>query len=363
MDFTGTGKRLAPNDIGDAARLLGVETAVLLAFLEVEAAGRGFDNKKRPKMLRETHVFYRELGAGPKRDKAIARGLANKQWKRNYPSDSYPDLERMMEIDVGAALRSCSWGLPQIMGFNHAAAGFATAGLMVEAMKQGEREQLIAFVTLLKSWKMAPMLTGKDFTNPNSWKAAASKYNGTGYAENGYHTKMAAAYRKHKGQTLSPVNNAPVAKPNDLLQLGTKGELVLNLQNDLSALGYVFTKGIDGRFGEETKAHVIAFQKAQHLVPDGRVGVDTKDSLRKAIASLGNIEQPPAPQRADKTEDTPVVKSSRFWTWITTGGGTAILPMVDWRVQIVIVVAIIGIAIYAIVRIPDVRKRIGDFMS
>lgn len=363
MDFTGTGKRLAANDIGDAAGLLGVETAVLLAFLEVEAAGRGFDNKARPKMLRETHIFYRELGAGAKRDRAVALGLATKSWTRNYTGDSYPDLARMMAIDTRAALRSCSWGLPQIMGFNHAAAGFSTVEAMVEAMKQGEREQLLAFVNLLRAWKMAPMLTGKDFTKPDSWKQAAQKYNGAGYAANGYHTRMAAAYRKHKGQTQSPVNNAPVAKAGDVLQFGTKGELVLNLQNDLAALGYVFAAGIDGRFGNETKAHVIAFQKSQSLVPDGRVGPETKEALRKAVAALGAIAQPAPPQRPENTTDEPVSKSGRFWQWITAGGGTAILPMVDWRVQVVIAVAIVGVAIYAIATMPALRKRIGDMLA
>jgi hypothetical protein len=32
MQFLGTGKRLAPNDVGDAARLLGVETALAVAI-------------------------------------------------------------------------------------------------------------------------------------------------------------------------------------------------------------------------------------------------------------------------------------------------------------------------------------------
>jgi hypothetical protein len=343
--------------------VLGVETAVLLAFLEVEAAGRGFDNKARPKMLRETHIFYRKLGAGAKRDQAVAKGLATKAWTKNYGRDSYPDLAEMMKIDARAALLSCSWGLPQIMGFNHAAAGFTGVEQMVEAMKQGEREQLLAFSQLLKSWKMAPMLTGKDFTQADSWKQAAQKYNGAGYAENGYHTRMAAAYRKHKGKTASPVNNAPVAQAGDVLHFGMKGELVLNLQNDMAALGYVFEAGIDGRFGNETKAHVVAFQKSQSLVPDGRVGPETKEAIRRAVAALGAVAQPPAPQRPENTTDEPVSKSGRFWQWITAGGGTAILPMVDWRVQIALVALVLCVAIYAITTIPAFRKRIGDMLA
>jgi hypothetical protein len=64
VDFLGTGRRFAAGDLGHAARRLGVETAVLLAFLEVEAAGRGFDGRNRPKMLR----FFAELEQGVERE-------------------------------------------------------------------------------------------------------------------------------------------------------------------------------------------------------------------------------------------------------------------------------------------------------
>jgi peptidoglycan hydrolase-like protein with peptidoglycan-binding domain len=366
MDFVGTGKRLAPNDIGDVARIFDVETAVLLAFLEVEASGRGFDNRKRLKMLRETHVFWKQLGPGPKRKKAAAQGLANPRWIKNYSGDSYPDLEKMMEIDRNAALRSCSWGLPQIMGFNHAGAGFNDAESMIENMKKGEREQLLAFVKLLESWDMKPMLTGKDFTQPASWKQAASKYNGTGYAAHNYHGKMAAAYRKHKGKTQSPVNGGKIAKDDEALHFGMRGELVLNLQNDLTALGYEFKAGIDGRFGNETKAHVVAFQRSQNLNPDGVVEEQTKAALRRAIAALGAIVDHGPVQRSENTPDAPITKSGRFWRWLTTGGAAAILPFgesIDWRVQITLIILIVGVSIYAIVKLPQIRKRIQDYFA
>src|SRR5690606_1775830 len=92
MNFVGTGRRLAQGDVGDAARVLGIETAVLLAFIEVEAAGRGFDGQNRPKMLFEPHVFWRNL-AGALRDRATRLGLAYAAWRPGaYPADSYPRL-------------------------------------------------------------------------------------------------------------------------------------------------------------------------------------------------------------------------------------------------------------------------------
>ena len=93
MNFIGTGRRLAQCGVGDAARVLGIETAVLLAFLEVEAAGRGFGSKTRPEMLFQPHVFWRNL-QGAYLDVAAKLGLAYPKWRRNYPADTYPGWRR-----------------------------------------------------------------------------------------------------------------------------------------------------------------------------------------------------------------------------------------------------------------------------
>lgn len=300
MNFVGTGKRLTQGDIGEAARAIGIETAVLLAFLEVEAAGRGFDNRNRLKMLRETHKFYAELkNNASKLATAIAAGLATKSWTRNYKSDSYPDLERMIAIGgLEAALRSCSWGLPQILGSNHKDAGFASAEQMVKTMLQGEREQLFAMVTLMKAWGMHAMLTGRDFTKPDSWRAAAKKYNGAGYAANNYHVKLANAYIKHKRGTSVPMS--PADKQADILHIGMKGEVVRNLQNDLAYLGYKFTLGIDGRYGNETRDIVKAFQKDNGVTPfDGVAGSKTLAAIDKAIAAA-KVDHSPEPPEWDR---------------------------------------------------------------
>lgn len=176
MAFIGTGRRLAQGDVGDAARVLGIETAVLLAFLEVEAAGRGFDSQNRPKMLFEPHVFWRNL-AGAVRDKAARLGLAYAKWKPgSYPKDSYPRLQQAIGVSREPAFRSGSYGLPQILGENHKAAGFVSAEAMFTAMKQGEREQLLAMVTLLSDWGLARELRGRDFSQPESWVPAVKRY-------------------------------------------------------------------------------------------------------------------------------------------------------------------------------------------
>ena len=46
------------------------------AVLQVETAGAGFDAKKRLKLLFEPHIFYKQLGPGPKGEDAVKKGLA-----------------------------------------------------------------------------------------------------------------------------------------------------------------------------------------------------------------------------------------------------------------------------------------------
>lgn len=292
MTFIGTGRRLAQGDVGDAARALGIETAVLLAFLEVEAAGRGFDNQNRPKMLFEPHVLYRNTKV-PLRDRLVALGLAYKSWgAKPYPVDSYPRLKQAVELAKEAGWRSGSYGLPQILGENHKAAGFASAAAMFAAMRQGEREQLLAMVALLKEWGMAAMLRGKDFTKAESWVPAAKTYNGSGYAKHGYHTCLAVAYVKHtKGAAMDLPASASV-----LLVHGMKGEAVRNVQADLQALGYTFAHGVDGRFGDETLANVRLFQTAAGLTVDGKVGPATLKAIAASLKAKDEDFSPPPPE-------------------------------------------------------------------
>ncbi len=313
MDFVGTGRRLAAGDLGYAARWLGIETAVLLAFMEVEAAGRGFDSRNRPKMLRETHRFYAELGQGEKRDAAVRQGIATRNWVRNYPRDSYPDLTRMIAIDETAALKACSWGLGQILASNHAGAGHRTAQEMVRTAMQGEREQLLQVVALMKAWGMQPMLTGKDFTKADSWRPAAGKWNGPAYASHDYHGRMATAYAKHARKDMDAIGTGQI-----VLRNGMRGEAVRALQADLAALGYTFSLGIDGRFGNETEGNVKAFQHDRGLVDDGRAGRLTLAALAEAVEAMQTDRSPPppvwegqqppaAPTTAPKVERPPVV--------------------------------------------------------
>lgn len=194
IDFTGPARPLGAEDVRVIAGYLGCHIAAVRAVLAVEAAGKGFSPDGRPIILNEPHVFYRELGAGPKRTEAVKRGLAYQSWgSKPYPKTQvarYAWLADAMAIDETAALKSCSWGASQVMGFNHQAAGFNTVQDFVRAMTISEGAHLYAMARFIVTNDLQLALRRLD------WSAFARGYNGSGYAKNAYHTKLASAYAK-----------------------------------------------------------------------------------------------------------------------------------------------------------------------
>ncbi|WP_422077189.1 N-acetylmuramidase family protein [Vannielia sp.] len=197
--FKGAAKPLDDPDLPRIGHRIDVGEDELHAVLDVETRGSGFDSEGRIAMLFEPHVFYRELGPGPLLNRAVAQGLAYKRWgERRYPKDSYPRLLAAMDIDENAALRSCSWGLGQIMGFNCKLAGYDSARAMVEDFRHDEENHLNAMVTFIISAGLDDELRRHD------WDGFARGYNGSGYKKHGYHLKLAERYRWWQGKPDTP---------------------------------------------------------------------------------------------------------------------------------------------------------------
>ena len=207
LEFTGAARPRSAGALRAAADQLGCDIAAIEALIDVEAAGFGFDHAGRPKMLFEPHIFWQNL-SGAERDAAAREGLAYPAWKPDYPPDSYPRLCKAIEINEDAALNSCSWGLPQILGENHAPAGYTAPQDMVAAFCDGEDEQIAAMARFICARHLNVYLQTKD------WAAFARGYNGPSYARNAYDKKLAAAYARHAGDTGSdvlPASPGPVA--------------------------------------------------------------------------------------------------------------------------------------------------------
>lgn len=191
-DFKGASRKLDDIDLPRIGHQIGVGEDEIHAVLDVEARGSGFDDKGRPAMLFEPHVFYRQL-RGKQREEAVRQGLAYAKWKRgSYPKDSYPRLIRAMKINETAALKSASWGMGQIMGFNHKAAGYETVQAMVRAFMEDEENHLQAMVDFIKNEKLDDELRRHD------WAGFARGYNGEGYAVHDYHGRLERSFNKWK---------------------------------------------------------------------------------------------------------------------------------------------------------------------
>lgn len=72
------------------------------------------------------------------------------------------------------------------------------------------------------------------------------------------------------------------------LRYGSEGPEVTNLQNRLIALGYL-TGAADGKFGRDTRAALIAFQKANGLVRDGVAGAKTLAALQSSTVVSNTV--------------------------------------------------------------------------
>jgi peptidoglycan hydrolase-like protein with peptidoglycan-binding domain len=78
-----------------------------------------------------------------------------------------------------------------------------------------------------------------------------------------------------------------------MLHLGSRGPEVLRLQKALQAAGFS-PHGLDGRFGPETQAAVLAFQRARGLVVDGKAGPQTFGSLSSGARGTPGASANPA---------------------------------------------------------------------
>lgn len=187
---------LTDDDFARAAAALDVEVAAIRAVAEVEAAGSGFLPDGRPQILYEAHVFHRLSGgrhAAARDTNGVA--LSVPSWDRRLYGAAGAHqhdvrLAGAAALDWGAAHRAASWGLFQILGSNHAAAGHRTIEAFVAAMKAGAGPQLDAFVAFIKANRLDGHL------RTHNWAGFARAYNGPGFAANQYDSKIAAAYRK-----------------------------------------------------------------------------------------------------------------------------------------------------------------------
>lgn len=192
-------KTLTNEQIKDLANKHGIEYAGLKAVVEVEASGKGFIGDV-PKILYEPHIMYRLLTK--KNYITIRNNLMKAHPNLCYPrwgtyrygaeSIQHRRLEIASQFNRDTALESCSWGLGQVMGFHWKSLGYESLQAFINDMYESEAKQLEAMIRFIKVNGLLLALKNKD------WIKFARGYNGSGYAKNKYHIKLANAYAKYK---------------------------------------------------------------------------------------------------------------------------------------------------------------------
>jgi hypothetical protein len=158
-------------------------------------------------------------------------------------------------LDRQAALRSTSWGIGQVMGFNAGIAGFPEAETMVQAMMKSEDEQVRGMFEFLMVNRLDGPLRSHD------WTSFARGYNGPGFAKNQYDARLAAAFQKFSAGLLPDL---------------TIREAQIYLKHVRLDAGPV-----DGTLERMTRSAVMQFQHSRELPETGDLDDVTLGELRE----------------------------------------------------------------------------------
>lgn len=180
--------KISDADLCRNAKRIKTGVAEIKTFLAVETKNKGFDAQDRPLILFERHWFHKLTkgkydGSHPNISNRSAGGYGSS-------ASQYGRFSTAFKLDPIAAMKSTSWGLGQVMGFNHKVAGYDTVGEFVDAMKESEGKQLDAAISFIIHNNLADELRN------HNWAGFAKGYNGAGYRKNAYDKKLAQFYAK-----------------------------------------------------------------------------------------------------------------------------------------------------------------------
>lgn len=185
---------LSEEDFRIAAEQLGIEVAAIKAVVSIEAGKqmKGFYAPGVPVVNFDQSMYRAHAGravnkAGDK-NATVPAGLSG------YALREWTQLVNARKRNCEGANMGTFWGMFQIGGFNYKLCGCKSVNEFVEAMSESEFAQLELFVRFISNTDMVKYLKNKN------WAGFARRYNGPGYARRGYHTRMAAAYKKFKNQ-------------------------------------------------------------------------------------------------------------------------------------------------------------------
>lgn len=153
----------------DAVKKSQYELASLLAFIEVETGGRGFDANTGKILIQfEPAWFKRKAPYAPSGRWSVNKvDVQSKEW------EAFNDA---FSKNPTAAMESTSIGLAQLMGFHYKRLGYASVDAMWDDAKTGIEAQVLQLVKFIDTDKALQGALSK-----HDWATVARIYNGAGY--------------------------------------------------------------------------------------------------------------------------------------------------------------------------------------
>lgn len=185
-------KAITTEAIDDIASQIGVTGKHVRAVATVESAGGGWNDQGQPKILWERHYFFKRIQIAIPWISNPKGGDYTLDANRNGVNDSWEKLCLAACRNPIAAFESASWGKFQIMGAHAKSLGYENALEFAYSMVADERAHYQALAAFVRVNGLIPAMRALS-TNPETCRLFASRYNGSGYAKNDYHRKLAKA--------------------------------------------------------------------------------------------------------------------------------------------------------------------------
>ncbi len=247
------------NRIGGLLEAFGSKTdtnaKAVLAVWYVESGGSDFE-EGRPILRFENHKFWKYWGKSHANEfdrhfqMGGRNGIPGKPWKRHkYRKSATGSWKKFhgnqtKEYDVfdfGASLANreaaalaCSFGGPQVMGFNHDRLGYETATELYQRFSDSERWHVCGFFDFCKSMSLI------DEIRDQRWLKFATLYNGSGQAPV-YEDRLEKAFQAAQ-QLGDPTGVSASPAAADGAVLGANASYMSEFRKFIESLGLRYFK-------------------------------------------------------------------------------------------------------------------------
>lgn len=183
-------RKITADQVRAIATKYGVEYAAVMAIVDVESSGDGFNPPTGKIIIRFEPSWFMRLSK-------VASQHLNEAWHitPNGPQvNEWQKFNSAFAIDPNAAMMATSVGMMQVMGFHYAdhGFGFANVGAMWDFAKVNEANQVDLGLRFIASEPaLLRALRAKD------WQMVAYYYNGQDYRQNNYDINLKNAYNKY----------------------------------------------------------------------------------------------------------------------------------------------------------------------